>query len=133
MIFSFFIIVVPSCGTLSLYFCSVKTNEGGTIMNNNITNIVNCGDRICATLDCNGRCLASVNGMNFASLDAVKRALINLAGHFAGMAILTVRNCTQGWRDVSSLATMRRAATIPQPATTTAPHVGAQYIIPWAS
>ena len=45
-------------------------------MNKNITNIVNLGDRVCATLACNGRCLASVNGSDFASLEAVKRATI---------------------------------------------------------
>lgn len=102
-------------------------------MNKNISNIVNLGDRICATLECNGRRLASVNGMNFPSLEAVKRALIDLAGHYAGMAILTVRNCTQGWRDVTPLATMRRSTAIQQPVAVVAPHAGAQYLIPWAS
>ena len=95
-------------------------------MNKNISNIVNIGDRICATLECNGRRLASVNGMNFPSLEAVKRALIDLAGHYAGMAILTVRNCTP-------LATMRRSAAIQQTVAVVAPHAGAQYLIPWAS
>ena len=102
-------------------------------MNKNIINIVNSGDHICATLECNGRRLASVNGMDFASLDAVKRALIRLAGHYVGMAVLTVRNCTQGWRDVTTLASMRRPAAIPQPTAAAAPRVGAQYLIPWAS
>ena len=49
-------------------------------MNKNISNIVNLGDRICATLECNGRRLASVNGSNFNSLEAVRRALLDLAG-----------------------------------------------------
>ena len=89
-------------------------------MNKNISNIVNLGDSICATLECNGRRLASVNGSNFNSL----------AGRYVGMAVLTVRNCTQGWRDVTALATMRRAAA---PIPTAAPRVGAQYLIPWAS
>ena len=99
-------------------------------MNKNISNIVNLGDSICATLDCGGRRLASVNGINFTSLDAVKRALLDLAGRYVGMAVITVRNCTQGWRDITHLATMRRPATMLQPVT---PHVGDQYVIPWAS
>ena len=101
-------------------------------MNKNISNIVNLGDRIVATLECGGRRLASVNGMNFASLDAVKRALLDLAGRYVGMAVITVRNCTQGWRDVTTFARMKR----PVPLASTvapAPHAGAQYLIPWAS
>lgn len=98
-------------------------------MSNIIINNVNQGDRICASLECGGRRLASVNGSDFDSLDAVKRVLLDLAGHYAGVAVMTVRNCTQGWRDVTTMATMRRAA---QPAVT-APRVGAQYLIPWAS
>lgn len=102
-------------------------------MNKNIMNIVNIGDRICATLECNGRRLASISGTHFASLDAVRQALISLAGRYAGIAVLTVRNCTQGWRDVTALATMRRPAASTQPAVAAAPRMGSQYLIPWAS
>ena len=102
-------------------------------MNKNIMNIVNCGDRICATLECNGHRLASINGNHFTSLEAVKRALVNLAGRYAGMAVLTVRNCTQGWRDVTALATMRRPVETARPAMASAPCIGNQYLIPWAS
>ena len=103
-------------------------------MNKKINNIVNCGDMICATLECNGRRLASVSGHDFSNLESVKRALLDLAGRYAGMAILTVRNCTQGWRDVTALATMRRPVVpvLPEIAVST-PRVGAQYLIPWAS
>ena len=76
-------------------------------MNKNFSNIVNYGDKIIATLECKGRRLATVNGTGYSSLEGVKRALLELAGHFVGMAIITVRNCTQGWRDVAALATMR--------------------------
>ena len=100
-------------------------------MKKNFNNIVNLGDKICATLECNGRRLASINGMNFSSLDAVKRALLDMAGRYVGMAVITVRNCTQGWRDVTALATMRRAVASPE-APVTAPRSGAQYLIPWA-
>ncbi len=100
-------------------------------MKKNFNNIVNLGDKICATLECNGRRLASINGMNFSSLDAVKRALLDMAGRYVGMAVITVRNCTQGWRDVTALATMRRPVVTPQ-VTVTAPRSGAQYLIPWA-
>ena len=91
-------------------------------------NIVNRGDKICASLECNGRRLASVNGTDFSSLEAVKGKLLELAGRYAGMAVLTVRNCTQGWRDVTALATMRRPVAVPA-----TPRLGAQYLIPWAS
>ena len=102
-------------------------------MNKNINNIVNFGDKICATLECNGRRLASVNGMDFNSLEAVKTALLNLAGRYVGMAVITVRNCTLGWRDVTALATMRRPSLRVQPAVSELPRVGSQYLIPWAS
>lgn len=102
-------------------------------MNTSIINSVNLGDSIIATLDCNGHRLASVNGTQFSSLEAVKRALISLAGTYAGMAVLTVRNCTRGWRNVSALATLRRPVVAPAPAVAAAPHIGSQYLIPWAS
>ncbi len=100
-------------------------------MENYINNIVNPGDRICATLECAGRRLASVNGMNFNSLEAVKRALLDVAGHYAGLAVITVRNCTQGWRDVATLSTMRRPVALPCPKVASLPHNGSQYLIPW--
>ena len=102
-------------------------------MNKNVNNNVNYGDCICATLECNGNRLASITGVNFTSLDDVKRALLELAGRFAGVAVLTVRNCTQGWRDVTALATMRRPAAAMQPAAISQPRIGHQYLIPWAS
>lgn len=102
-------------------------------MKKDIINIVNRGDHICATLECNGRRLASVNGTDYSSLEAVKRALLDMAGRYVGLAVLTVRNCTQGWRDVTALATMRRPVATPSPAVAAAPRVGSQYLIPWAS
>lgn len=100
----------------------------------NIYNIVNLGDRICATIECNGRRLASVNGSDFNNLESVKRALLETAGRYTGMAVLTVRNCTQGWRDVTTMATMHRTTLAAQPSPVAhAPHVGGQYLIPWAS
>ena len=97
-------------------------------MEKNLTNIVNCSDKICASLECNGRRLASVNGTGFSSLEAVKRVLMDLAGRFVGMAVLNVRNCTQGWRNVTALALMRCNAS--STAAHPAPHQGGQYGIP---
>lgn len=103
-------------------------------MNKNMSNIVNLGDRISATLECHGRRLASVNGTDFVSLDAVKRALLGLAGQYMGIAVLTVRNCTRGWREVTALATMRQpVAACSSVSPAAPPRVGAQYLIPWAS
>ena len=101
-------------------------------MKTNINNTVNCGDQICATLECNGRRLASVNGSDFPSLEAVKRALLGMAGRYVGMAVITVRNCSQGWRDVTTLSRMHRTA-LPSPELASAPRMGSQYLIPWAS
>ena len=102
-------------------------------MEKNEANIVNCGDKICATLVCNGRRLASVEGNDFSGLAAVKSVLLDLAGRFTGMAVLTVRNCTQGWRDVTAMATMRRAACAQSTVPAASPRLGRQYLIPWAS
>lgn len=88
----------------------------------NMNNIVNRGDRICATLECNGHRLAAVDGSDFQSFDAVRRALLDLAGRYVGMALLTVRNCTQGWRDVTALATMRRPVAAPCPTSFAEPY-----------
>lgn len=104
-------------------------------MQNQVNNIVKSGDRICATIDCNGRRLASVNGNSFSSLEAVKRALLDIAGTYAGIAMLTIRNVTRGWRDISALATVRRPflATQLESSISATPRLGAQYLIPWAS
>ena len=99
-------------------------------MNKDFDKNVNLGDQICATLECNGHRLASINGMGFSSLEAVKHALLDLAGRYAGMAVVTVRNCTQGWRDVTALATMRRPVLMSQVATIAG---NGQHMIPWAS
>ena len=102
-------------------------------MNKNFSNIVNYGDKIIATMECNGRRLAAVNGTVYSSLEDVKRALLELAGHFVGMAVITVRNCTQGWRDVAALATMRRPVATLASSRPSMPRAGSQYLIPWAS
>lgn len=102
-------------------------------MNNHLNNIVNLGDQIIATIECNGRRLASVSGADFTSLAAVKRVLLQLAGCYTEMAVLTVRNCTQGWRDVTAMATMRRAACAQPTVPAASPRLGRQYLIPWAS
>ena len=102
-------------------------------MKHNIINTVSLGDRIFATLDRQGNRLASINGSCFESLDAVRSALLQLAGRYEGMAIITVRNSSKGWRDVSALATMRRMAPAFQEPQASGLRVGAQYLIPWAS
>lgn len=99
-------------------------------MYNNIRKNVNWGDCIRATLDYNGCRLASVNGNDFSSLEAVKVKLLEMAGCYAGMAVITVRNCSQGWRDVTAIATMRRPVSMPQSNHAVTPHKGSQYIIP---
>ena len=98
---------------------------------------VNRNDVMMATLEAEGGVLASVQKSNFASIDDVVRFVKALAGKFVGMGKLTIRNKTQGWRIVMSLAVRRPSLSLAGmgavlPAATPAlPHEGAQYLIPW--
>lgn len=98
---------------------------------------VNRNDVMMATLEAEGGVLASVQKSNFASVDDVVRFVKALAGKFAGLGKLTIRNKTQGWRVVMSLAVRRPSlsiaglgASVSAPASAQ-PHDGAQYLIPW--
>ncbi len=98
---------------------------------------VNRDDEMMATLEAQGGIVASVQKRNFASVDDVVRFVMSLAGKFAGLGKLTIRNKTQGWRVVMSLAVRRPSLSLaglgpsmPAPASAQ-PHDGAQYLIPW--
>ncbi|MBQ5466920.1 MAG: hypothetical protein IIT60_06665 [Muribaculaceae bacterium] len=98
---------------------------------------VNRDDEMMATLEAQGGVVASVQKRNFASVDDVVRFVMSLAGKFAWLGKLTIRNKTQGWRVVMSLAVRRPSisiaglgASVSAPASAQ-PHDGAQYLIPW--
>ena len=98
---------------------------------------VNRDDEMMATLEAQGGVLASVQKHNFTSVDDVVRFVMSLAGKFVGLGKLTIRNKTQGWRIVMSLAVKRPSLSLagvgmPMPAVpATLPHDGRQYVIPW--
>lgn len=97
-------------------------------------NHISANDQVLATLEANGRVLASINKCNFKNVDDVIRFVSAMAGQFWGLAKLTIRNRTQGWslnvavagKRVPSLALGGDSAT---PAFM--PHDGLQYRIPW--
>jgi len=93
-------------------------------------NKVSQGDKICATLVCNGQMLASACGSAFNGIDDVTRRLLAMAGRYVGMARMTVRNTTRGWQCVRmvAMAPQRR-----QPTVAHAKVMSRQYLIPWAS
>lgn len=100
-------------------------------------NRLNATDEVMATLEAQGGVLASVQKHNFTSVDDVVRFVMALAGKFVGLGKLTIRNKTQGWRTVMSLAVNRPSlsigglgASVSTPAGVQ-PHDGAQYLIPW--
>lgn len=89
-------------------------------------------DQVMATLVGRNGILATVNKSNFASLNDVVRFVMALAGRFAGMAQLTVRNRTQGWSVNMALAAPQIAASSrPCHHHSSLPHEGRQYLIPW--
>lgn len=88
-------------------------------------------DVIFASIQCNGRTLASIKQTNFSSIEDVMRCIVSMAGQFYGMAQVQVRNMTQGWRTAMPVASQHRIA-LPR-ITPVAPvmHSGMQYTIPW--
>lgn len=97
-------------------------------------NRLNTTDEVMATLEAQGSIVASVQKRNFATVDDVVRFVLSLAGKFMGLGKLTIRNKTQGWNMVMSLAMRRPVLTPAIPATNSMsmpPHSGRQYLIPW--
>ena len=70
-------------------------------------------DQLVATLENNGRELLRLQIQNVSSIDQVVGVARQMAGKFAGLARLTVRNRTRGWTRTLTLATRRMP--VPQP------------------
>ncbi len=64
-------------------------------------------DMILATLEGNGRILATVHKAGFNNVDEVTRFALAMTANFTGLAKLTVRNKTQGWLMTQCLAARR--------------------------
>lgn len=122
---------MPIFGILKAYLCRVKIKNTAE-MKTNSNPQVSASDQIVAQLECNGRLLARVSNCNFHSIDEVIGMIQAIAGKFLGLGSLTIRNRTQGWSRVITLATRRCAA--PAYSRPTAPMMqGRQYLIPFAS
>lgn len=93
------------------------------------TNKLSKADQVIATMEANGRILATVCKSNFNSVQEVAKMLIALGGKFFGLAKLTIRNKTQGWTMTMALASQRRPTlgTSPSSQYSAAPHRGFQY------
>lgn len=94
---------------------------------------VSASDKIVAQLECNGQVLARVSNNNFHNIDEVVGMIQALSGKFLGLARLTIRNQTQGWSRVMTLATRRCAAPAYSPSSAAPVMQGRQYVIPFTS
>ncbi len=87
---------------------------------------ISASDQVFATLEAGGKVLVRISAYGFSSLDDVMRLVWRKAGEFLGLARVSVRNKTQGWRTVATIARRPAASRAPEP-----PREGRQYLIPW--
>lgn len=83
-------------------------------------------DQVFATLEAGGKVLVRISAAGFTSIDDVVRLVWRKAGEILGLARISVRNKTQGWRTVATMTRRPAARPAAQP-----PHEGRQYLIPW--
>ncbi len=88
--------------------------------------IITATDQVFATLEAGGKVLVRISAAGFTSIDDVVRLVWRKAGDILGLARISVRNKTQGWRTVTTMARRPAARQAAQP-----PHEGRQYLIPW--
>ncbi len=67
---------------------------------------INKGDQVFATMEANGRIIARLCAIDFGCIGDVINAVYTLAGMFAGIARVSIRNKSRGWSTVMML--MRR-------------------------
>lgn len=70
-------------------------------------------DTILATLEGNGRIMASIHRNGFANVDEVVNFALATGGQFDGLAKLNMRNKTQGWNMTICLASRRKRPATP--------------------
>ncbi|MGN0213633.1 MAG: hypothetical protein ACI4AH_02360 [Muribaculaceae bacterium] len=84
-------------------------------------------DYIYASLTIDGRTVASFNRQNFNSISEVIKLMYHIAGQFAGMARMLVRNQSKGWSTVLPLTSnISCTESARRPIAK-----NGQYIIPW--
>ena len=84
-----------------------RKKQEDKIMNNTATSL-STSDQIFATLEVGGKTMASICKSNFATIDDIVRLIYSLAGKFMGLAMLKIRNKTQGWSVNMALASQQR-------------------------
>ena len=95
------------------------------------THTLSGSDQIIATLQGEGKILATISKKNFQSIDEIVNFMINIAGKFIGLAKLTIRNRTQGWTMNMALSAKRQTSTATLAPSLSMPREGRQYLIPW--
>ena len=65
---------------------------------------ITASDQVFATLEAGGRILARLSSINFGSIGEVIDAIYRMAGKFAGIARVSIRNKSQGWSKVMMLS-----------------------------
>lgn len=74
----------------------------------NSINNLNASDEILASIEINGKQIASIRRYNFNSVDDVVKTIISIAGNFIGLAKLNIRNRTQGWNMIMGVARQQK-------------------------
>ena len=62
------------------------------------------GDQVFATIENNGRVLATMNKSDFSSKDDVVRVIMAMAGRWIGVAKVSIRNKSRGWTENRAVA-----------------------------
>lgn len=88
-------------------------------------------DQVMATLTGTKGILASVNKCNFTSINDVVRFVMAIAGRFAGLATLNIRNRTQGWSLNMALLAPAQPLSARRPAPAARPQAARQLAFNW--
>ena len=84
-------------------------------------------DDIYASLMIDGRTVASFSRRNFNNLGEVIKLMYHIAGQFAGMARMLVRNQSKGWSTILPLTSNASSAAVRR----TPVAKNGRYLIPW--
>ena len=85
----------------------MKFKDNAAMKEMSSVNNLSVSDEIIASIELDGRNLASINRSNFAKIDDIIQAVLSLAGNYIGLAKLSIRNKTQGWAMMMGIAARR--------------------------
>lgn len=88
------------------------------------------GDMVYASLSIDGQDVANISSTRFSSIDEVISIIYHLAGRFAGIAKLLIRNQSRGWSKSMPISSIQRKASQATPSAMP-PIENGQYLIPW--